>query len=471
MGRAKRDRTTGLPLPYPVVPEGTICIRITIPDATEYRQALKGALSDLGKPWTWRQVIGEDNSDAYTAAELWRAALQTAVYDDDCEDTVSCEDVANCIETDASTQSAIDTYVSNSETIIQTIGENSFVGVPMPESKRNSVITGSTGCDNDSLFGSITAITDQLHRNNEDFLEIIQLTDNAAERVSKILKAIPLVNELPIDEALDFASELCVELKENYDAEYTSTTRDEIRCALFCKALEDPDCELTFQGIIEVFNDRVGTALEPVNFFVELVEFLLLGTWPGTVLVDVMHLLQLAVWQQASSWSGISLRTLQTVGLLGANDDDPDWSILCTDCPEVWEHTFDFTLGTMGWTVNAGQYISGVGIQNNTSAPTPYTTDVSKSITWGGAVLTRVRVACTSTIATSGGFRGIYNEGFTNVQSGYSSNTGPYTMDFNPPTGTAPVTLYAQNSNQPAEGGTNVIVSITLNGTGTEPTW
>lgn len=329
----RRDKTTGLPLPSPVVPATTLCFKMTIPNALEYRTALKGILSDLGRAWTWSQTVGEDNNDAHEAAALWRKAIAEATFDLDCEGDMSCTDVANCIGTDAATQAAIAAQVSSSGPAATNIYNTSYVGAPMTPAQRVTPVSVSEDCDLDELFGSITSIVDQLDTNNRDFLEVIQLTDNAQQRISKIIKAIPLLNEVPIDEALDFASQLSIEIKENYDAEYTSALRDTYRCAIFCLAKDKPECEVTFQELVEYFNNRIGTSLEPVNFFVALVQYFTSGTWAGTTVVDIMTLIQLSAWQQASNWIGISLRTLQTVGLLGANDPDPDWMLLCEDCP------------------------------------------------------------------------------------------------------------------------------------------
>lgn len=333
MARKNRDRTTGLPLPSPVVPASTICIKIPVPNALEYRAALKGVLSELGKAWTWSQKVGEDNSDAFTAAELWREAIAQAVYQLDCEcDDMSCEDVAVCIDTNEAVQDAISNQIVNNSSIQQIINQYAEKGVPMTAGTRGTIVTGVTDCDLNSVFGSVTAIIDALDTNNRDFIEIVQITDVQAKKISKAISAIPLLGLLPIDELVSFVGDTAPALKVAYESEYTTEYRDTLRCALFCVARDKADCALTFQDIIEIFNDRIGTAMEPINFFVELMEFIVAGTWPGTVAIDVLTLIQLAAWQQGSEWMGVTLRTLQTVGLLGANDDDPDWSILCEDC-------------------------------------------------------------------------------------------------------------------------------------------
>lgn len=144
---------------------------------------------------------------------------------------------------------------------------------------------------------------------------------------------------------------------------------------------------------------------------------------------------------------------------------------LCDDEePGTWEKTFDLLGGANGWTVNVGAYVGGTGIQSTGGGAYPYTVDISRVITWGDAQLTRVRVGSTSTTADSESFRGLYYPGTVYpVQVGYTGSTGNYEMDFMP-NNPQPPTLTAQVSNVHVPG-TNTIRYITLNGTGTEPTW
>lgn len=378
------DRRVGKLLPSPVVPETTVCFKIVVPNAVQYRAALLGQLSILGDWHTWdHPTDGTVCIDCETAAQLWRNALYNAVWSEECEEDVNCDDVANCIETNELVQEAIANQIDTNEAIQQSIADQvatnpaivnnvyntTVVGAPMSSSQRDTPVSVATGCDPDVLFGSVTSILDQLHTNNQDFLEVIQLTDNVQQRLSKVIKAIPLLNEVPADEALDFLSQMTIEIKENYDAQWTTSLKDEYRCDLFCIAKDKPSCELTFQDMVEYWNNRIGTSLEPINFFQALVTYFIAGTWSGTTVVDIMTLIQLSAWQQASSWTGITLRSLETVGLLGANSPDPDWALLCEDCSE--EVTCqDFREGLGGWLApfDSG-YVVGQGF-----GPAPWNT-------------------------------------------------------------------------------------------------
>lgn len=348
----KRDRTTGLPIPSPVVPPSNICFQVTIPNASEYRQALRGVLSELGKPWTWRMTSGETNEAAYEAAELWREALSTAVYIDECGVSMSCEDVADCIETSEAVETAINNIINNqSNTQITYDTANQGVRIPLAE-RQETLIPASAGCVEDNVFGSVTSIVTQLDANNLDFLQIMEVGTNTRERVSTVLAAIPILETLPVNEIIDFVDKAQSEITEHYEAQWTTALRDEYRCDLFCIALENPDCALSFDDLFNYFNNRLGASLDPLNFLQSLTEFFLLGTWAGTEVVDIMMLIQIGVWREASNWLGVGLRTLQTVGLLGANDPDHDWAVIPCDCAPIEDPIITVVPAYATWTGN-----------------------------------------------------------------------------------------------------------------------
>jgi hypothetical protein len=341
------DRRVGKLLPSPVVPAGSVCFKITVPNAVQYRAALLGQLSILGDWHTWdHPTDGTVCADCDTAAQLWQKALYEATWSDECEDELNCDDVANCILTDENTQAAIAGFVGSSEEVQQAIAQylldnpaftqnfysESKQGIPLSSSQVGTSLTSDAACNEDNLFGSITAIVDQLNTNNIDFLEQFEIESNTIERARDLFAAIPLFETLPVDDALGFIDTVMGEFKEFYDAAYTTSLRDEYRCDLFCAALDRPNCDISFDILIDYFETRLGASLSNEALFGNMVEFLVAGSWSGTQIVDAMTLAQLVIWREASNFLGVSFRTLQTVGLLGANDPDSDWTLLCTEC-------------------------------------------------------------------------------------------------------------------------------------------
>lgn len=327
------DRRRGKQLPTPVTPPDTICFTITVPNAVQYRAALLGQLNILGEWHTWDHATdGTNCADCEEAAQLWRTAIAEATFSDDCELDMSCDDIADCIETSEAVQDAINAQMENNGSFQQTINNTSNYGTQLSSAQLAASLTEAAGCDNDSLFGSVTAIVDQLNTNNVDFLEQLEIESNTIERASAFFAAIPLFETLPIDDALNFLDTVMGEIKENYEATYTTGLRDTYRCAIFCLALEQPECAITFDMLIGYFEQKLGASLDYEALFIDMVAFFTTGSWSGEQISDVMHLAQLAIWREASNWLGLSFRTLQTVGLLGANDNDHDWAVLPCGC-------------------------------------------------------------------------------------------------------------------------------------------
>jgi hypothetical protein len=359
------DRRRGKLLPDPVTPPDTVCYKITIPNAAQYKAALVGSLGHLTEWYTWdHELDGQVDPKCEEAAELFSRALLEATFSDDCEADMSCDDIADCIETSESVADAIAALVAENQALQQQINNYNNYGVPMTNAQASEPLAGAIDCEPDSLFGSVTAIVNQLNTNNVDFLEQFEIESNTVERARDLFAAIPVFETLPFDDALNYIETLMGEIKENYDAAVTTALIDEYRCDLFCLARDRDDCAISFDILISYFEDRLGASFEPETIFVSFVEFFTTGSWTGTQIVDVMMLGQLAIWRTASDFMGISIRTLQMVGVLGSDNLDPDWEILCTDCSNLWEKCWDLETETLPFTFIIGSYSSGVGIED-----------------------------------------------------------------------------------------------------------
>lgn len=376
MTKGSEDYNKGKHLPSPVTPVTNVCFKIVIPNAVEYRAALFGVLGQLSQWYTWEHPTdGTTCFDCEEAAQLWAKAISEAYFEEDCETPVNCEDVANCITTDENTQQAIAGFVGSSEEVqqairqylvgdpdfVKSITRDAYTGVPMLPAVAGASLTEAANCDKDKLFGSITALVEQLNDNNIDFLEQFEIESNTIERASALFAAIPLFETLPIDDALAFLDTVMGEFKEFYEAAYTTSLKDTYRCDLFCEAEAASMCALSFDMIIQYYEGRLGASLNPDALFLNMVEFLVAGSWSGTQVVDAMSLAQLIIWREASNFLGVSFRSFQTVGLLGANNPSSDWAILCDNCND--EVTCqDFTQGMGGWIgSNPTNYVVGQG--------------------------------------------------------------------------------------------------------------
>lgn len=331
----KRDKTTGLPLPSPVNPGSTVCVMITIPNASEYRQALRGVLSDLGKWWNWSHTVGQSNEPALQAAELWRAAAQTMVYTDECGlIPMSCEDVANCIETDDATRAAINQIAGRSSQP----GTTSTPGERMSDTNWAANLTETDDCDIDAFWAQCEQFTDYLVTAGSDFLEQIEVYSNAVE-AAQFIEMAPfigtIVDEVQIDKAIEFIDWVAEVFAEFYEGADTQPNRTAIACALFCSGRAN--CALSLEGAFGVINARAGNIFTPGSL--DSMEALInsartIVTNPALPLdVWVAFVLGFARVAGYLGVRGIDA-TLNIVLKAAINDANDDWMLLCEDCPD-----------------------------------------------------------------------------------------------------------------------------------------
>lgn len=378
-----------------------------------------------------------------------------------------CAKMIDCITNDSDVRDALYNWLNTdprAKNLIQDIvskGSSGGGGV------------GVTAEDDDALFGACTFLIDTMHDAITDFNQQAELGTNLRERANIILQAIPVFGDA-IASIPEYIDELFDNVIEIFDGQYTDTpitgSRDRLRCGLFCLAQAN-DRSLTWELIQTYFWDLVSFESTIPNLALDFVGFLATGSWAGQDVVNISFANMATAMSVGSKFGSQNFPNLQTIMSLGLNNPDSDWMTVCEDCPEPeWEQVFDFTIDEQGWTPALANYVSGEGFVNTLSGTLPYTCDIALAIpSWGDAAMTRIRVHAYSLTATASGFRGIYDTGFTNPESGYLSSVSDYTMDFNPPVGTTPANLSVQVSNQPTEFGANKIVSVTINGTGTNP--
>lgn len=89
---SQRQKNAGFLLPDQVDGHPTACLRMTIPDVIEYRDAIVGLLFQLGKWWNWEKTYSPGDERAKQAAAYWREFLRTIQFTPTCDDG-SCDDV------------------------------------------------------------------------------------------------------------------------------------------------------------------------------------------------------------------------------------------------------------------------------------------------------------------------------------------------------------------------------------------
>lgn len=325
----KRDKSTGLPLPFPVDPQKTVCVTLKIPDAPEYRQAFRGFFADLGKWWAWWHTEGQSDEPARIAAELWRLAGTTIVYDD-CGGGMSCDDIADCIETNASVKSAIERVSAGGATVF---GEPYVPGTGLTTGQMNAQLNAPDECAYNVIWSQIEQYVDYLIDIGNDAFERIEQYTNAIEAGQNVPGGVfiqKLKNGSTAGKALEFLDWALETMQEAYAAADTTDNRNALKCALFC-AMRD-DCVVSIQGTLDVLNTRLGGVLAPEHLedLPALAEAMTTITFNPALALDLWLLFVMGTAKTAGLFGvqGID-ETVQLVLAVAVNDANNDWELLC----------------------------------------------------------------------------------------------------------------------------------------------
>lgn len=326
---------------YPTPDEFSLtytCRSVFIPDNPTFIALIGGQLFEATKPHFWMQ---DGTMSPEVAANYVAQAL--ALYDAESECVMTCEQMIECIENDTDTRNALLQYLSE-----KGYGTGAGTsGTPTIYTQNPLLADGSViaGCDNDNLFGAITQLVDLMNTTLVDIFQQIELKTSYIERTSLLVRGIPLVGALPIDEFVDFADQIIDAITVNYEAQYTATIRDEYRCDLFC--LVRDTCELDFQTFADYFMSRVGAVISVENIQ-QSIEWFITGVWTGSQVVHAAHALICNFLAYGSQFFDLDMAWLSRVITSSMNDPDSDWQTLCEDCSE-------YPQLVIGWCVDATQ--------------------------------------------------------------------------------------------------------------------
>lgn len=289
--------------------------------------------------WKTRHSVLPSDLQDQSALDQWVSKLNLRLMSPMTQD---CEFVVDCIV------STLDNDDDNSQRIVDALMRSErFI-----DALRNSGLSiggggggGSVTTSNlDALFGAVTYLVDTMHDLTVDAHQIWDQGTTQRERFVSFVRAIPIIETLPIDDVIDYADQMYEDVFTEFEAEYTTTpitgTRDVYRCGLFCRA-KDNGNTLTIDDFIEYFSNRVGYTQNPVALLLSLMNFIGNGEFSGINVADVSFLNLAIIIKSVGAIAGMNIPDLQTIMNLGLNNPDPDWVTLCVDCYEPEPNCLD----------------------------------------------------------------------------------------------------------------------------------
>lgn len=279
-----------------------------------------------------------------------------------------CQLILTCMETTPEIQQFLTDYFNNqSNTNIYQSAQNQLP-IEMAQGYNPT-------CDLDILWGGINNAIEQANQNNIDVLDIFETNTNILEISAELIdNGGENILSTVMASIVDLVQYVQDNIVDSYDGLITTAYLNEIKCDLFC--LMKNDCIVTAEIITQYFYDRLSSGLATSDTFLQMVTFIISGTWSGTQLADLMFMSQfgslamLGVFFETVGFNNLALNVQ-----LGMLEPSSAWTLLC-ECSELWTHTFDFTIDDGGFepqdiwsTGDNAVYINGVG-WSYTNTPT-----------------------------------------------------------------------------------------------------
>lgn len=342
------------------------CIPIYVPNNPEFQAAfasiIYGLYGVMANDWFWREfgTMSPENAALLAA----RGLAMTVAYAE-CGDGMTCEDVADCIETSEDVLNALlnQLKASGFSQSAENASADSIQPLPVTQTAE-SLLPPTFDCSSHEANMAIArAIVRELHETIIDALELMEYYTNPAEAVSTATDGIPLAGTL--NNVLEFADWLLEAFTEGYSAAYDQDSEDEISCPIFCHL--ETECSLSLDELISIYEDIASLDFPDGDFQTVMNYLVLQAVPPTTETVATMHLLALIVFKYGGEFFTMNgWNTLRNTIETASTYSDMSYDICdcVTETPTAqWAIFLDLSLSqyTTQRSGVLGEYIGGAG--------------------------------------------------------------------------------------------------------------
>lgn len=260
-----------------------------------------------------------------------------------CGGSMTCEDVADCIETNEAVQAAIvennnqygqnnPDYLSPSGTESTTIINNRF-----PPAERDLPAKELDSCNLDELWGGILFMVQRLDERGRDWLEQIVSKADTWQRVAEFVGTVPIVGELAENISLAFINS-AEDILNLYNAYSTPEQLEEIACDLF--EMVCADCRYpTYEEIGDYYasfaiQDMADWANIALRFMVDY----LTGSSGLAAIVAYYSVITFQLWVMYAQATFFGLRGSKWINIWLDNGEEfanDAWEVLCDGCNQT----------------------------------------------------------------------------------------------------------------------------------------
>lgn len=276
---------------------------------------------------------------------LWVKVLQCMEF---------CARVAECIESDAGVQAALNAFMGQS-------GYNPAAGsnyqTPTALMAAN-LLPADVGCDDDKAWGHIRdGLIERSFQRVIDVLEQIELITDNQEMLSETIAGIPILGEvleaIGVDSWINWFDEVREFAFDAFSAGDTLAFRDAAACDLFC--IWQQNCSLSTSQIYNYWKQRAisldGAFSDAFATFITLVNSLSSPqSQTSEFFVCFLMASSYGFINFINSWFGITIQQVRSDLLVGEASND--WTTLCAACPDCPAY-FDYYFQG-AWSIEAG---------------------------------------------------------------------------------------------------------------------
>lgn len=338
------------------------CIPVLVPNNAEFNEAFKAAIyglyGQMANEWFWRE---QGTLSPELAAQYASEGLALTEAYGECE-TMDCEDVADCIETDSGVQDAIiqnnvnnnDLYGTfNPDELSEAATETAVMDTRFLPAKRSEDLKPLADCDKDVLWAGVKFTVDRLDERGRDWLEQIVAKADKWQRFAEFLGTVPLLGELAENVVMTLVNE-AENILNLYDSYSTEETKQDIACDIFdliCAECRYP----TYDEIMDYYSSlAIEDMADWANIGLKFMVDYLVGSSSLAALVCYYSVITFQLWIMYMGATFFGLRGTKWLAIWADNGEEfanDEWQVLCDECSDDYGYA-DIDFETTGGIFN-----------------------------------------------------------------------------------------------------------------------
>lgn len=308
--------------------------------------------------------IGRDIGFGEQSFELWRTWCKALIG---VISSMSCEDIADCIETDETTQNAIADAITINELIQNAVieqlgglGNTNRVNATRttipdrnaPQSLEED-IKELASCNLDALWAGIREMVQRIDDTSRDLLEDLATYNDLPQRYQAFIDVVPVLGDVA-EGIATAATELIPDILNAYNSHSSESVLDEIACDLFslvCAECRYPTFEELYNYYATLGFEMSDMDAMTTTLLVSKLSLMMVGVPSASIVYFSVCTFNLFVLYIQATFNGVSgTNTLTKWARLGEDFANNNWRDLCETCAEQYAYVeWDLTTGMHGW--------------------------------------------------------------------------------------------------------------------------